>query len=107
VRTRPAPARPSEGVRRGLGRWTQVGYEFFDHDPETSQFRSHYFSSFGPYNDEQSHYKGNVEDDKFVLVGPARYVRELQADGSIKYDCDMPLPDGNWVPFMHATLTKV
>ncbi|GAA3944896.1 DUF1579 family protein [Actinoplanes auranticolor] len=89
------------------GAMPDVGYEFFDYDPETSKFRSHYFSSFGPYNEEQSHYVGDFEDDKLVLVGPARYVRALQEDGSIKYDCDFPLPDGNWVPFMHATLTKV
>ncbi|MFI7544662.1 DUF1579 family protein [Actinoplanes sp. NPDC049599] len=89
------------------GTMPDVGYEFFDYDPETSKFRSHYFSSFGPYNEEQSHYVGDFEDDKLVLVGPARYVRALQEDGSIKYDCDFPLPDGTWVPFMHATLTKV
>jgi|SRR5690349_4531539 len=89
------------------GTMPDVGYEFFDYDPETSKFRSHYFSSFGPYNEEQSHYVGDFDDDKLVLVGPARYVRSLQEDGTIKYDCDFPLPDGNWVPFMHATLTKV
>ncbi|MER5337043.1 DUF1579 family protein [Micromonospora sp. NPDC002717] len=89
------------------GKVPDVGYEFFDYDPETQKFRTHYFSSFGPYNAEQSHYIGDFEDDKLVLVGPAKYIRKLNEDGTISYDCDFPLPDGNWVPFMHATLTKV
>ncbi|MBM2620142.1 DUF1579 family protein [Actinoplanes sp. LDG1-06] len=90
-----------------MGKMPDVGFEFFDYDPESGKFRSHYFSSFGPYHPEQSHYVGEFDGDKLVLVGPAKYVRELQADGTIKYDCDFPVGPDQWVPFMHAKLEKV
>lgn len=89
------------------GSMPDVGYEFFDYDPVTEKFRSHYFSSFGPYDEKQSHYEGHVDGERLELIGPARFVRVLTAEGTITYDCDFPGPDGTWIPFMHATLTKV
>ncbi|GIJ76580.1 hypothetical protein Xph01_10120 [Micromonospora phaseoli] len=89
------------------GRIPDVGYEFFDFDSETRKYRTHYFSSFGPFNEEQSRYVGDFEDGRLVLVGPAKYVRQASDDRTISYDCDFPAPDGTWVTFMHATLTRV
>jgi hypothetical protein len=83
------------------------GYEFFDYAPETGKYRTHFFNSLGPYDEQGSHYQGEFDADALVLVGPARFVRKPNPDGSIRYDCDFPGEDGSWTPFMHCTLTKI
>lgn len=91
----------------GGNEMVDAGYEFLDYNPETGKFRTHYFSSFSPYDDKDSHYEGEFEGDALVLVGPARFVRKPSTDGTIRYDCDFPGEDGSWTPFMHAKLTKI
>lgn len=83
------------------------GYEFFDYNPETGKFRTHFFNSLGPYDEKSSHYEGEFDGDALVVVGPARFVRKPNPDGSVSYDCDFPAEDGSWTPFMHCTLTRV
>lgn len=83
-----------------------TGYEFFDFDPETQQFRARFFNNFGPYDDEGSLYAGTFEDDVLTITGPARRTFVPNPDGTIQADSAMPLGDGTFAPFIKATMTK-
>lgn len=91
----------------GQDTMVDAGYEFFDYDPETGKYRSHFFNSGGPYDPRDSHYEGDFDGNALVLVGPARFVRRHEDDDTIRYDCDFRGGDGSWTPFMHAKLTRI
>ncbi|TMR24896.1 DUF1579 domain-containing protein [Nonomuraea turkmeniaca] len=84
-----------------------VGYEFFDYDPATGRYRTHFFNSLGPYDDAGSKYHGGFEQDAFTVTGPARIVRTLNPDGTITVDSAVPIGDDQWAPMMTYTLTKI
>lgn len=83
-----------------------TGYEFFDYDPETGRYRTHFFNSLGPYDTVGSHYAGELDSDSLVVIGPARISRRLNADGTITVDSDIPIGDDQWAPMMTYTLTQ-
>lgn len=84
-----------------------TGYEFYDHNPATDQYRTHFYNNFGPYDPAGSLYEGTFEGESLVVIGPARIIRTLNADGTITCDSDVPDGEGGWIPFMRATLTPV
>ena len=83
-----------------------AGYEFLDYDPETGRYRTHFFNSLGPYDEEGSHYAGGFDGDALVVTGPARITRRPNPDGTITVESDVPLGDGVWAPLMVYTLTR-
>jgi hypothetical protein len=89
-----------------FGDGLDVGYEFFDYDPDKQQYRTHFFNSGGPYDEVDSHYAGDFEDDALVVIGPARFRRRPINADTIAYDCDAPDGEGGWSPFIEATLTR-
>jgi hypothetical protein len=84
-----------------------TGYEFFDYDPETQEYRARFFNNFGPYDDAGSLYKGTFDGDVLAVTGPARRTFQLNDDGTITADSEMPVGDGTFVPFMKTTMTRV
>ncbi|WP_327358008.1 DUF1579 family protein [Streptomyces sp. NBC_01304] len=94
------------GFEVGGQKIVDSGYEFFDYDAEKGQYRSHYFNSFGAWDDADSTYVGDFAGDSLVMTGPARMTRTLNADGTITCDSDMPDGEGGFIPSMRATLTK-
>jgi hypothetical protein len=82
------------------------GYEMFDYDPATSRYRTHFFNSLGPYDDQGSKYHGDFAGDALVVTGPARITRTPNADGSITVDSDVPIGEDTWAPMMTYDLTR-
>jgi hypothetical protein len=89
-----------------FGDMIDTGYEFFDYDPETAQYRTHFFNSGGPYDEDGSHYAGTFENDALVVIGPARFTRRPVTPDRISYHCEVPGEDGEWLPFMECTLDR-
>lgn len=85
----------------------EAGYEFYDYDPETGRYRTHFFNSLGPYDGEGSRYYGGFESDALVVTGPARITRTPNADGTITVDSDVAAGDDQWIPIMRTTLTRI
>jgi hypothetical protein len=86
---------------------TDTGYEFFDYDGETQEYRARFFNNFGPYDDSGSVYKGTFNDDVLSITGPARRTFQRNDDGTITANSEMPVGDGTYVPFMKTTMTRV
>lgn len=40
-----------------------AGYEFYDYDPETGRYRTHFFNSLGPSDETGSEYHGGFNGD--------------------------------------------
>ncbi len=83
------------------------GYEFYDVDPATGDYRARFFNSLGPYDDKASLYVGNFEGDALVVVGPARIIRRPAGADVITYDGDLPDGEGGFVPWLRTTLTRI
>lgn len=83
-----------------------TGYEFFDYDPASSQYRTHFFNSLGPYDHDGSKYHGSFDGDALSVTGPARIVRTPNADGTVTVDSLVPIGPDEWAPIMVYTLTK-
>lgn len=83
-----------------------AGYEFFDFDPVAGVFRSHFFSSLGPYHEAHSKYHGDFEGSALVLVGPARITREADGVDRIRYAGEVPDGKGGWAPWLRGLLTR-
>jgi hypothetical protein len=86
-----------------------TGYEFLGYDAERQMYTTHHFNSFGPYYEAGSTYQGDFTDGRLTLVGPARITRHLNEDGTISADSDVAVPgeEGQWLPFMKSTLTRI
>lgn len=84
-----------------------TGYEFFDHDPATDGYRAHFFNSLGPYDVAASKYAGDFDGTALVLTGPARITRRPEGAERIGYDGEVPDGSGEWIPWMHAALTRI
>ncbi|GAA3440836.1 DUF1579 family protein [Planomonospora venezuelensis] len=82
------------------------GYEFYDYDPATERYRTHFFNSLGPYDETGSKYHGGFDGDALVVTGPARIIRTPGADGSVTVDSEVPVGDDRWAPMMTYTLTR-
>lgn len=83
-----------------------AGYEFFDFDPMARGFRSHFFSSLGPYDEANSLYRGDFQGPALVLTGPARVTREPDGEDRIRYVGEVPDGKGGWTPWLRGELTR-
>lgn len=90
----------------GAATVVDAGYEFFDFDPVGCAFRTHFFSSLGPYDATNSQYRGDFDGPSLVLVGPARVTREPDGDDRIRYVGEVPDGKGGWAPWLRGELTR-
>lgn len=83
------------------------GYEFIGYDAPSKKYRTHFFNSFGPYDEAGSTYEGDFVDDSLILTGPARITYKPNVDGTITNEADLPGGNSTWIPWMHAKMTRV
>lgn len=83
------------------------GYEFFGYDAASKKYRTHFFNSYGPYDEAGNTYEGGFVDDSLILTGPNRITYKLNEDGTITNDADLPGENSTWIPWMHTTMTRI
>lgn len=90
----------------GGTRVLDAGYEFFDYDPEAATYRTHFFTSVAPYHSTRSRCEGRFEGDALVMTGPGRITRMPVRHDAVRYEWDLPGPEGTWIPWMRAMLSR-
>jgi hypothetical protein len=83
-----------------------AGYQFLDYDGHRERYRAHFFSSFGPYDEETSVHTGLFHGNALVVTGASRVTHRPTGDGALSCETEVPNAIGGWSPWIHASLTK-
>ena len=66
----------------------QRGINYWYYDPEDDSFNVIFFSNNGNFTEEGNRYRGGIEGDRLVMVGPARFELTLDASGAVAMTSD-------------------
>lgn len=61
----------------------QRGINYWYYDPDNDTFNVIFFSNNGGFTEEGNRYRGRVEGDRLVMVGPARFELMLDSSGVV------------------------
>jgi hypothetical protein len=92
----------------------QRGVMYWGFDALPNRMQLHFFSNNGPFTKEGNIYEGELQADRLVCTGPARFTIALAQDGTIALANDGSFEirwelrdaDGVWRPWMRDTYRR-
>jgi hypothetical protein len=92
----------------------QRGINYWYYDPGDGTFNVIFFSNNGNFTEEGNRYRGAIEGDRLVMVGPARFELALDSSGTVATTdgggiaIDWWLRDGagEFQPWMNSVLRR-
>ena len=75
----------------------QRGINYWYYEPEDDTFNVIFFSNNGNYTEEGNRYRGSVQGDRLVMVGPARFEVKLDSSGAVAKTDDGEISINWWL----------